>query len=123
MVCPALCFLPRFGDHAFEMKASDVSEMQPLLVHSSSAAAVPFGFLGPCFQFILVSRANKSHSYCFLSDDLVMLLLSTDSVPGFFFFPFFFNGYYLLGFLHSVFATVNGVFNGWSLILPIRSPL
>lgn len=29
------------------------------------------------------------------------------------FFPFFFsNGYYLLGFLHSVFATVNGVFNG-----------
>lgn len=90
MVCPALCFLPRFGDHAFEMKASDVSEMQPLLIHSSLAAAVPFGFLGPCSQFILVSRVNKSHSYCFLSDGLVMPLLPTYSLPGFFFFPFFF---------------------------------
>lgn len=57
-----LCFRPGFGDYAFDRKASDVSEMLPLVIHSSLVASASFGFLGPCFQFIFVSRATKSHS-------------------------------------------------------------
>lgn len=42
-MCSALCFLPRFDNLAFEIKASEASKMQPLTIHLSLIAAVSFG--------------------------------------------------------------------------------
>lgn len=80
-----LCSHPRFGDYTSDKEASDASETLPLLMHSSLVTSASFGSLGPCFQFILVSKATKSYSWCFFSADLVVLLLSAYSVPEFLF--------------------------------------